>query len=981
MIKLYGTITDPAGKPVPGALIELRSLTTTSEVLMGSELTFKCDANGRYSFDLAAGTYDVYAQNDLCHDMDYMGTGVVTAQSIDGPLNSILIDSGINLTPPLIERAVQAMQQAESAAANASRAQVQTAETALSVDHASKLASDQAAIASREATKAEGKAGEAAQSAKIAAGAELRAQQWAEESVDVVVTGKQYSARHHAVKAGEFAAIAGVSASESATSATIAAGKAESTTQSAALAAAKANEATISAKMSSTSADAAGKACAAAANSETSAKRYSAKAEEAAQASESAKITALDHAKQVAQQAQQVTGDRKRVEGLAKKIDEHSVTVSSLAQEVITNTAAARQAKTEVQSMRDTTLTKAAQAIAAADTASDKASLAAQDQAAANLSAQHASLAERMAEAWAQNPEGSDINGRPGEFSALHWALQAQKWAQAITSQLVWAGPWNAAAGAPVAPANNQGIPFYRVSHPGVIADVSFGVGDYLHWDPATKAWFKIDGTDAVISVNGMTGAVVLSAADVGARPASWVPQWDEVTNKPVTMPPSEHTHSWSQLTDTPVFALRWPTLKEIGAAAQSHTHQWSQLVGVPTYATRWPSWSEVTNKPDLAAASHRHEWDQLDQVPVTASRWPAWGEVTDKPALAAASHRHDWGQLNNVPVTASRWPSYEEVTGKPDFASSTHRHSWSQLDQVPVMATRWPAWGEVTGKPELAAANHRHAWSQLDQVPVMATRWPAWGEVTGKPELAAVNHRHTWSQLDQVPVMATRWPAWGEVTGKPDTMPPSAHNHSWTDLTGVPTQATRWPSWAEVTDKPALAAANHTHSYMSDGGSYSTLYLSNWFRSTGSTGWYNQTYGGGVYMIDTTWVRIYNNKKFHVSNTDANAIDTAGGVYAAGNGNFADVYIRSDKRLKSEFSPIIGALDKLKRLTGWIYTKNGQREAGLIAQEVAEVQPESVYINEDGYLSLAGAGVIALVIEAIKELDEKLGALNGRTK
>ncbi|MGL6336898.1 prophage tail fiber N-terminal domain-containing protein [Aeromonas jandaei] len=776
MIKLYGSITDPAGKPVPGALIELRSLTTTSEVLMGSELTFKCDANGCYSFDLATGTYDVYAQNDLCHDMDYMGTGVVTAQSVDGPLNSILIDSGISLTPPLIERAVQAMQQAENAAASASKAQVQTAESALSVDHASKLASDQAGIASREATKAEGKAGEAAQSAKVAADAERLAQQWAEESVDVVVTGKKFSARHHAVKAGEFAANAGVSASESAASATIAAGKAESTAQSAALAAAKANEATISAKMSSNSADAAGKASAAAANSETSAKRHSAKAEEAAQASESAKISTLDHAKQVAQQAQQVTGDRKRVEGLAKEIDEHSVTVSSLAQEVSTNTAAARQAKTEVQSMRDTTLTKAAQAIAAADTASDKASLAAQDQAAANLSAQHASLAERMAEAWAQNPEGSDINGRPGEFSALHWALQAQKWAQAITSQLVWAGPWNAAAGAPVAPANNQGIPFYRVSHPGVIADVSFGVGDYLHWDPATKAWFKIDGTDAVISVNGMTGAVVLSAADVGARPSSWVPQWDEVTNKPVTMPPSEHAHSWSQLTGIPVFALRWPTLKEVGAAAESHTHQWSQLVGVPTYATRWPSWSEVTNK-------------------------------------------------------------------------------------------------------------------------------------------------------------------------------------------------------------PALAAANHTHPYMADGGSYGTIYLGNWFRSTGDSGWYNETYGGGFYMIDTTWVRIYNNKKIHVSNTDANAIDTAGGVYAAGNGNFADVYIRSDKRLKSEFTPIISALDKLKRLTGWIYTKNGQREAGLIAQEVAEVQPESVYLNEDGYLSLAGAGVIALVIEAMKELDAKLGARNGGTK
>ena len=36
------------------------------------------------------------------------------------------------------------------------------------------------------------------------------------------------------------------------------------------------------------------------------------------------------------------------------------------------------------------------------------------------------------------------------------------------------------------------------------------------------------------------------------------------------------------------------------------------------------------------------------------------------------------------------------------------------------------------------------------------------------------------------------------------------------------------------------------------------------WFRSTGNTGWYNGTYGGGIYMTDTTWVRVYNSKYFY---------------------------------------------------------------------------------------------------------------------
>lgn len=46
----------------------------------------------------------------------------------------------------------------------------------------------------------------------------------------------------------------------------------------------------------------------------------------------------------------------------------------------------------------------------------------------------------------------------------------------------------------------------------------------------------------------------------------------------------------------------------------------------------------------------------------------------------------------------------------------------------------------------------------------------------------------------------------------------------------------------------------------------FNTCYTSNWFRSTGSTGWYSQTYGGGIYMTDSTYVRVYNSKIFYAS-------------------------------------------------------------------------------------------------------------------
>lgn len=42
------------------------------------------------------------------------------------------------------------------------------------------------------------------------------------------------------------------------------------------------------------------------------------------------------------------------------------------------------------------------------------------------------------------------------------------------------------------------------------------------------------------------------------------------------------------------------------------------------------------------------------------------------------------------------------------------------------------------------------------------------------------------------------------------------------------------------------------------------------WLRTNGARGWYNETYGGGIYMEDTTWVRTYGDKQFYCSNVIA---------------------------------------------------------------------------------------------------------------
>lgn len=57
----------------------------------------------------------------------------------------------------------------------------------------------------------------------------------------------------------------------------------------------------------------------------------------------------------------------------------------------------------------------------------------------------------------------------------------------------------------------------------------------------------------------------------------------------------------------------------------------------------------------------------------------------------------------------------------------------------------------------------------------------------------------------------------------------------------------------------------------------------SGWLRTVGQTGWYNETYDGGWWMTDSTWLRAYGNKQIYTGSTSSDAIHTAGGMNASG--------------------------------------------------------------------------------------------------
>ena len=106
-------------------------------------------------------------------------------------------------------------------------------------------------------------------------------------------------------------------------------------------------------------------------------------------------------------------------------------------------------------------------------------------------------------------------------------------------------------------------------------------------------------------------------------------------------------------------------------------------------------------------------------------------------------------------------------------------------------------------------------------------------------------------------------------------------------------------------------------------------------------------------------------------------SISVSGSITATG-----DITAYSDERLKMDVETITDALDRVRSLRGVTFTRRdtGSRGIGLVAQELAAIVPEAVMAHDDGLLSVAYGNLVGVLIEAVKELADKVERLEART-
>ena len=139
----------------------------------------------------------------------------------------------------------------------------------------------------------------------------------------------------------------------------------------------------------------------------------------------------------------------------------------------------------------------------------------------------------------------------------------------------------------------------------------------------------------------------------------------------------------------------------------------------------------------------------------------------------------------------------------------------------------------------------------------------------------------------------------------------------------------------------------------------------------------------GGKFGIDTgDYMQFTANTQtdFYVNGNNEMRLEADGDLHVDGDVVGYSTTIGSDEKIKTNISPIEGAIDKLKQINGvtFNYKRNNKPSGGVIAQNIEKVMPSLVGEQEtldgkDTFKTVDYNGIIGLLIESVKELEERL--------
>jgi roadblock/LC7 domain-containing protein len=419
-------------------------------------------------------------------------------------------------------------------------------------------------------------------------------------------------------------------------------------------------------------------------------------------------------------------------------------------------------------------------------------------------------------------------------------------------------------------------------------------------------------------------------------------------------------------------------------------------------------AWGNISGKPsvfptNIANITDLHSsWDS-----VLAAQKPAW--LTAVSIATISDLNSGWDALLKAAPSAyvTRWPTISEVTGKQNLIVKLNGGTTEGTNQFTYNATGAKTINITPAGIGAATSGHTHAMSAITDLhsnwdallkaapSSYVTRWPSFAEVTSKPSTLSgygITDAYTKTESDnKYPTKAGSGAngTWGiNVTGNSGSATKlqttcNLWGHSFNgqqnisgDLTGVGkikyNNGEYFDEYGNM-HLPTSLEKNYWTIFNSNGAELikvngiggiigSAFRADNWYRSTGNTGWQNETYGGGWYMQDSSYIRSYNNKSIHIGS--GSYISANGGYKVNNDANTSEVW--NCRYIVESLSVPAG---NVRNILGWYDSSSSGYTTSYIIGSKREVGNNwgelmlGVYQYEDAkrsvavYMGLDGAG------------------------
>lgn len=400
---------------------------------------------------------------------------------------------------------------------------------------------------------------------------------------------------------------------------------------------------------------------------------------------------------------------------------------------------------------------------------------------------------------------------------------------------------------------------------------------------------------------------------------------WDNISGKPSVFPTNianitDLHSSWDSVLAAQKPA--WLTAVSIATISDLHANWDALLKATPSaYVTRWPTISEVTGKQNLVVKLNGGTTEGTNQFTYNATGAKTINITPAGIGAAASSHNHSWSNITSgKPTTLAGYG----ITDAPTKTGSGASGTWginisgnaSNADKLDGTHKRTgdTYWGvipyvETDGTFEIGKYLDFHVTSS--DTKDYSTRVQAQGAYNNIVNLPTANGNIalTSDNVASASKLQTTHTLWGQnfngtqnvsgnmsnvgkISANGEIITSSANSFRavygsygfFIRNDGVSTYFMHtnkddpyggWNNNRPITIDNASGRISINSAL--DVGSVTTFYnkvtgtsisCSDWHRSTGQTGWVNDSYGGGIYMTDATWVRVWNGKGFLCENT-----------------------------------------------------------------------------------------------------------------